>query len=112
MQAMNANCVSLLICMKHALAYPAFFGRGGTFRLACQHMYPHVKNKAFVLTDDQPQLKGADACTVAMAHSLGLKVCVRPLPDVGPRRNVKSDCEREAVQVHITDGEHRGMSSQ
>ena len=110
-QAMNASCVSLLICMKLALARSVFFGRGGTLELACQHMYPHVRNKAFVPTDDQPQLKGADACIVAMAHSLGLTVRMRMLPDVGPRRNVTSNCEREAVQVHIKDGEHRGMRS-
>ena len=113
MQALNARCVSLLVCMKHALAHPAFFGRGGTLRIPCQHMYPDIRNKAFVTTDGQPHLKGADACTVAMAHFLGLDLGVTLLPDAGPCRNVTAHCEREAVQpaVHIEDGEHCGMSS-
>ena len=110
MQALNARCGSLLMCMKYALAHPAFFGRGGTLRIPCQHMYPDVRNKAFVLTDGRPRLKGADACTVGMAHFLGLDLGVTLLP-AGPCRNVTSHCEREEVQVHIEDGEHRGMSS-
>ena len=88
------------------LGSSSILGRGGTLRIPCQHMYPDVRNKAFVLTDGRPRLKGADACTVGMAHFLGLDLGVTLLP-AGPCRNVTSHCEREEVQVHIEDGEHR-----
>ena len=111
MQAMNITCTSLRICMEYALAHPAFLRRGGTLKLPCQHTYPHVENKAFVLTDDQPHLKGADACVVAMANSLDLRVCARMLPIVDPHRNVTSVCEQDATYVLIEYGEHCGISS-
>ncbi len=105
MQAMNFNAGPFMIRLKHALALPSFYGRGGTMRFACQHMYPYVKNMALVPLDNQPQLKGADACLFATAHRLRLGVGVRLWPPVDPHRNVASDCEKDATQVCIEHGE-------
>ena len=91
--------------MEYALAQPSFFGRGGTLRFACQHMYPYVKYRAFVPLDNQPQLKGADACLVAMAQSLRLAVRIRLCPNFDPHCNATSVCEKDATQVCMEYGE-------
>lgn len=53
-------------------------GPGGHACIWCQHAYPHSSN-AFLKTDFEPQLKGADACLVAVARDLGLKSEIKPL---------------------------------
>ena len=65
------------------MATPAFLEAGGTLAFACQHMYPH-ESGAFLKTNIVLQLKGADACLVSVARSLGLAVDIKPRFDVEP----------------------------
>ncbi len=104
MQALNFSCAPLMARMKHALAQPSFFRDGGTIRFACHHMYPYV---SFVTRDTQPHLKGADACFVAMARSLGLGVGVRLCGNLDPRGNVMYIRAKEATlrRVRMKNGE-------
>lgn len=59
--------------MQKALADPAFMKQGGTLAFACQHPLPH-ESYAFLDTHVYSQFKGADACIVAAALNLGLRV--------------------------------------
>ena len=101
MQAMNFNAGPFMIRLSSAV----ILRTRRDHEIACQHMYPYVKNMALVPLDNQPQLKGADACLFATAHRLRLGVGVRLWPPVDPHRNVASDCEKDATQVCIEHGE-------
>ena len=78
MQGINPTSLALRQVLEAALETPGFLDQGGTLAFGCQHAYPH-NSDAFLKTEFEPQLKGADACVVAVACDLGLKAEVRPL---------------------------------
>ena len=70
----------------------------------CQHLYPHEKSSTFS-TDNWLQLKGADACLVAIAHSLGLKVEVKLRSEVGEHWKDDLYHIEDISQASTTNGE-------
>ncbi|MCJ1359988.1 MAG: hypothetical protein MMC33_009991 [Icmadophila ericetorum] len=74
----NPTTLGLRQVLDAALETPGFLDQGGTLAFGRQHAYPHSSN-AFLKTDFEPQLKGADACLVAVARDLGLKSEIKSL---------------------------------
>ena len=107
MQALSPSSMELYSIMKQALADPMFQDRGEILRFACQHLYPHEKDSTFSMADDPLQLKGADRCLVAMAHSLGLDVDVRLRAEVDEHWDDKSNEIMDISQAYMTDGKHQ-----
>ena len=58
--------------IEEALETPGFMEQGGTLAFGCQHAYPH-HSRALHKASFEAQLKGADACLMAVAQDLGWK---------------------------------------
>ena len=106
MQAISQSGLTFHNLVGQALEDPAFLVCGGTLKFACQHRYPHEKSTTFLMSDNQLQLKGADACLVALAHSLGLKVDVKLRSEVDEHWDDDSHQVVDISQAHTTNGEH------
>lgn len=78
LQGINPSSLALRQILDEALQTDGFLEKGGTLAFGCQHAYNH-NSDAFLKADFKLQLKGADACVVAVARDLGLKVDISPL---------------------------------
>ena len=102
---MSPSSLALHNLMEHALADSAFCSGGGTICFKCQHLYPHEKAPTFLMTDNSLQLKGADACLVAIALGLGLSVDIRLRSEVDPHWNDDSHHTEDISQAYTKNGE-------
>ncbi|EIE20653.1 hypothetical protein COCSUDRAFT_57220 [Coccomyxa subellipsoidea C-169] len=84
LRGVNPSSLALRQILDEALQTDGFLEKGGTLAFGCQHEYHH-NSDAFLdshfrfQADLKLLLKGADACVVAVARDLGLKVDINPL---------------------------------
>ena len=83
LQGVNPSSLALRQILDEALQTDGFLEKGGTLAFGCQHAYHHnsdaYMNADFRFQADLTlQLKGADACVVAVARDLGPKMDLSP----------------------------------
>lgn len=109
-QAISPSSLALRRVIEEAVTTPGFLEEGGTLAFGCQHAYPH-NSKAFLSLGLEAQLKGADACLVAVAHDLGLPVCIKPLYKKHSSHYYSPDPDEHiAAQRKGYVGSHFGLS--